>query len=189
MLLLVKVHRSFGRKSKSREIRPLPLFSILFTLFSSESEQGVPNPALWLATRAGKTTRSPSREKTPRTPYNKSFIKRKFTRMCSIALWTNCICYTSLTYCGEGSCLQHVLPILWKSRTILNNYVVYLKTITVECEILEYTWMNMLTPGNHQSYDQQHKFICRNFSIWHMQLCNIITKHSSIYNTDYKRSR
>ena len=31
-----------------------------------------------------------------------------------------------------------------------------------------------------------NKFIWRNYSIWNIQLNNVIMKHSSIYNTDYK---
>ena len=55
-----------------------------YYMVSSVSRQGEPNPALWLATRAGKmelscplgTFRCIPQEKIPRKPYNKSFINQ-----------------------------------------------------------------------------------------------------------------
>ena len=58
------------------------IFNVHCYMASSVSRQGEPNPALWLATRAGKmelscplgTTRCIPQEKFPQKPYNKSFI-------------------------------------------------------------------------------------------------------------------
>ena len=139
----------------------------------------------------------------------KSFIKRKFTLNNVYDCPVNefyLLLFTDLNgrclQLGVGSCLQHFLPILWKSRTVLNNYVVDLKNHNrlvrgiwiyfnelkiSSCDRWAIDTIRILTPGKHQSYNQQHKFICRNFSIWNIQLCKIITKHSSIYNIDYKK--
>ena len=48
--------------------------------------------------------------------------------------------------------------------------------------------IQILTPGNLKSYNQLYKFICRIYSIWNIQLCSRITKHSSTPNTDYEKA-
>ena len=66
----------------------------IYYMASSASGQDEPNPALWLATRAGKmelscplgTTRRVPQEKVPRKPYNKSFIDQ----VCSVKMAGNC---------------------------------------------------------------------------------------------------
>ena len=77
--------RLLNLKLSTLTIRPLHLYNDNkenYYMASSVSGQDESNPALWLATRAGKmelscplgTTRHDPQEKFPRKPYNKSFI-------------------------------------------------------------------------------------------------------------------
>ena len=81
------------------------IYNNYYSMASSASGQDESNPALWLATRAGKmelscplgTTRRVPQEKFPRKPYNKSFIDQAclvkmagyWPRSCFASLWTS----------------------------------------------------------------------------------------------------
>ena len=131
---------------------------VSYYMASSVSGQEESNPALWLATRAGKmelscplgTTRHVPQEKFSRKPYNKSFIDQAFSakmagywpRSFFACLWTSTPSWSINT---QKKNLANVQP-SWPHTWSITHIYFFLKHLSgPESKILEFDWLIIRT--------------------------------------------